>query len=75
MGQGGFAIELVRELLLLRHDVGMRARRQGQSFIQVQGRGSGVRPGLIGHLQELLFGLGVGVEIREGLVSRGNRAI
>ena len=71
--QGRFALKLVRELLLLRHDVCMGPGRQGQAFIQAQGGRTHLRARLIRHFQELL--LGIRVKTWGGRVHRGDSTI
>ena len=71
--QGRLAVKLVRELLLLRHDVRMGPGRLGQAFIQVQRTRAHFGARLIRHFQELL--LGVWVKTWGGRDHRGDRTI
>jgi hypothetical protein len=71
--EGGFASELMRQLLLLGHFDSMRAGRRKHAFVKLQGRGSDSRAGVIRQIEQSLLGLWI--VIQGGLIIRGNGAI
>ena len=64
LGEGGFAVKLVRELSRVEHGLRVGAGRLRKSGIEAQRRRSRLLARLIRQLQEMLFCLGLGIEKR-----------